>query len=322
MSNISQVQRQQFVGSSEVASLFSVDLNEMGQKAYETRYELWARKSGLVKRDFAGNNRTRWGTRMEGTIARGFAEDHGFKVRNARRYVLHPEVDRMGASPDYEIVSHPLGPAWAEIKAVDRLVYLSWPEVEEIDDRDFVAETGLPYLHKRREPPLRLQLQVQSQLACAPSKKWAVLVILVGGNELVPIPYPRVESSIQSIEEEVPAFWAEVDSGIAPPIDWSADHATVVRLHGYSDPDKFVDLSGDAEAFDLAQEHCEASRIRKEADEVQKITKAKLLERVGDASRARLMGGYSISSWNVSESDISYTRKGYRAARVNPPKET
>ncbi len=316
MSNLDQAGRRGFVGASEVASLFSLDLHEAGEKVYSTRFELWAQKSGLLESGFKGNERTRWGQRLEAGIAAGCAEEYGWTVRNARRYVLHPGVDRMGCSPDYEIISHPLGPAWLELKNVDRMIYNGWPLVEEADDEDFVAEAGLPYLHKRREPPLRLQLQLQHQLACS-TRTWGVLALLVGGNELIPIPYPRVETTISRIEEEVPLFWAECDNETPPPVDWSADAGTIARLYGSADPRKILVRRGDFELLALAKEHHALGAEARELGGRREVLKAKILTRIEDACKVFLAEGYSISASEVAGREMSYFRDDYRDFRVN-----
>lgn len=316
MSNIAIEERRGFVGASEVASLFSLDLKERGHRVYETRYELWARKSGLIESTFKGNERSDAGIHLEAGIASLCAKRFGWNIQNARRYIHHHDVDRMGASPDYEIVAHPFGPAWLEIKNVDRSIYNSWPRVEGADDREFVEATGLEYQHKRREPPLRLQLQVQHQLACS-SRSWAVLAILVGGNELVAIPYPRVDITIRRIEEEVPLFWAEVDTGMPPPIDWSADARTVSRLYGYSDPLKVRNFRSDQALLAKAREHHRLGMEIRSREDRREVLKAQMLERIGDAAKVLLGDGFSISAGMVDGREVNYYRDPYRQFRVS-----
>lgn len=320
MSNLPQGQRRQFVGASEAGSLFSLDLLEAGEKVYETRYELWARKSGKLPRGKTEHERMEWGQRLEAGIARGFAARFGLRVRKVRRYVRHPTVDGMGCSPDYEIVGHPLGPGVLEIKNVDRSVYRDWPRVEDADDPDFVRSTGVEVPRRRREPPLRLQLQVQHQLACYPRRRWGVLAMLVGGNELVPVVYPRVEIAVRRIEEEVPLFWAEVDSGVAPPIHWSADAGTVAKLYGHADARKVLNARGDAELLVWAREHHELGRGLSDASDRREVLKAKMLQRVGEASKVYLAQGYTIHAPRVSGREVHYHQDPYRQFRVHQRK--
>lgn len=319
MSNIPKAERRRFVGASEIASVFSMNLHEAGEKTYETRYELWARKSGKLKGDFADNDRTLWGRHLESGIAAGMAEMYGWDVIPRDDYVMHDTVDRMGCSPDFGVTSHPCGDGLIEIKNVDGLIYRQWPRVEEADDRSFVEELGIRYHAKRREPPLRLQLQLQHQLACT-GLDWGVLAMLVGGNDLVTVPYPRVQSTIDRIEAEVPIFWAEVDTGVGPPIDWAADFETVARLHGYADPLKVANLRSDQQMLGWARDYQQASADKKDAEGRRSVAKAKMLDKIGDAHKAFLPDGFSISAGEVAEKEISYVRKGYRNFRLNQKK--
>ena len=320
MSNITGEERRRFVGASEAASLFSTGLYEAGEKVYATRFELWAQKSGLIDDDFAMTERMEWGNLLERGIAEGCAERFGWTIRYVDRYITHPTVDRMGCSPDFEVVNHPLGPGWLEIKNVDRYIYNSWPLVSETDDEEFCQQVGVPYLAKRREPPLRLQLQVQHQLACAPNRQWAVLAILVGGNELVAIPYPRVPVSIARIEREVPMFWAEVDHEIPPPVDWEADAGTVARLYGYADELKVRNMTSDIETLELAREFRRLGGEIRDREKRRDVLKARMLERIGDAAKVNLPERFSISAPMVDGKEISYWRKPYRYFSVNQRK--
>lgn len=321
MSNIPQQERKRFVGSSEVASLFSLDLFEGGERVYETRYELHMRKRGLLDKDLRGgaSERARWGNRLEAAMAAGFAEDHGFKVRRVRRYLRHPRVDGMGASLDYEVVAHPLGPGDLELKNVDRSVFLDWPEVEGADDPAFVAATGLPYLERRRDPPLRMQLQLQHQLACD-GRAWGIIAPLVGGNKQVPIPYPRVPAVVEMLEREVGLFWAEVDAEVPPPPDWRLDAAAVARVHGYADQLRVLNARGDRELLALAHQYRALGERSRRLEARREVLKAQMLERIGDARKALLADGYTISAGMVPGREVNHWRRPHRGFQVNKRK--
>ena len=61
-------ERAKDVTSTQVAALFGVS-------PYLTEFELWHQKSNGIVEAFEENNRTRWGNRLEETIAKGFAEE-------------------------------------------------------------------------------------------------------------------------------------------------------------------------------------------------------------------------------------------------------
>jgi predicted phage-related endonuclease len=321
MSNIAIEDRAGYIGASEVASLFNSDLLEAGEKAFASRLEMWGMKSGLLEPSFKGSERADWGIYLEDGIAKGCAERYGWTVHSVHRYFKHPAIERFGASPDFEIVAHGnLGPGLVELKNVDGAVYRKWPEVSGVDDPQFYEAAGLPYLETRREPPLRLQLQVQAQLACAPTKQWATLSMLVGGNHLVTIPYRRIPEMIAAIEAEVPMFWAEVDSGIPPSPDWEVDAKTVMALYNWAEKEKSIDLRHHAEIGYLAAEYAKLGARGKEIDGQRDVLKAQMLQIIGDAAKAYLPGGATVSAGMVKAGDVSYHRAAYRGFRVYPRK--
>lgn len=291
--------RDRNIGSSEVASLWSLDLHELGEKVYMTRYELWAVKSGLIERPDSDSERLFWGRHLEAGIGAGLAERLGLNVRKVRRYTPHPSVPGMGASLDFEAIGHRLGAGIIETKNVAEAVYRSWPEAPPEVDRDLGDRIGIPTVYQRREPPLRFQLQLQHQLACVPGRSWGILALLIGGNRLVPVPYPRESATIAAIESEVPRFWAQVDSGEPPEIDYSADAAIVGQLYGSVSDTARADLRGDLEATSEIERYLSATAAATAADEIRKEMRARILVRLGEAKRARWDGG-TITSWTVA----------------------
>ncbi|MEH6474447.1 MAG: YqaJ viral recombinase family protein, partial [Sneathiella sp.] len=148
MTNIPTEERRKFVGASEVAALF-------GLHPQLTKFELWHIKKGNIPApDLDGNDPVFWGTTLEPAIARGIAAKKKWHIRKVNRYSLNPNVPGMGASLDYEIVGHEHGPAPFEIKNVSSLVARNWPE---------------------DQPPIHFDLQVQTQLACQPSRRWGAI---------------------------------------------------------------------------------------------------------------------------------------------------
>ena len=325
--------RAQHIGSSEIGSLFSIELEEGGHKVYESRYQLWHRKRGDLVResidDVGAASRTFWGRLQERTIAQGAAsvlrwdgvtqhlwrqshsDDltlpvHRPKIQNVRRYIAHRTVAGMGASLDFEVVSHPLGAGVLEAKSVDGHIYRDWPELEGADSQDFCKQVGVPWLPVRREPPLRHQLQLQHQLACT-GRSWGLLAILVGGNRFYCIPYPRVEPTIARIEAEVEAFWASIAADNEPPIDWSADFRTVAQLYGHADEARVCNLRGDDEALGYARRYLAAREKRKAAEVEREQMKAQLLLKIGDARRAFLDDQIVISAGRRSGGGRTFT---------------
>ena len=319
MSAIAIEERRKWVGASEVGSVFSVDLKELGQHAYSSRYTLHMLKRGLIEPDSSDNERMFWGRKLEAGIGAGLAEKTGWDVQKFDGYAVHPSVARFGASPDFQ-VNHPvLGPGVVDTKNVDRLVYRSWEEVEDMDDRVLMLKAGLKPAYQRRDPPLRLQLQVQSQIACT-GFAWGGLAMLVGGNQLEIVLYQRSDEAIARIESEIPTFWAEVDAETPPPIDWEADINTVRQLTRNTVPGKTLDIRSDLVALKFAEEYMAASVEEKKAKTAKDAAKLKLLERIGDAEKAWLPRQITVSAGAVAGAHIEYFREPYRNFRCTQKK--
>lgn len=266
--------RQEHVGASEVAALFGVS-------PYETHFGLWVRKSGHVPpRDIALDRRIMAGKHLEPAIADLVAEIHGLTIRKTRRYLVHDDVSRMGASLDYEILEPVAGSkgTWVpfEIKNVGFDVFRDWKVGHDDDGR---AEI---------EPPLHIDLQVQHQLAVTGAPVGYVGV-LVGGNEPHLIRRERHAEIIKQIEARVAAFWTDVDAKREPVIDYERDLAalSVVRANG----DGELDLRGNSEAEALVAMYADAKRREKAAAEIAESCRAQALAQWGDKVRVVLGNG-------------------------------
>lgn len=269
------------VGSSEVAALFGC--------GFESYYELYHRKIGaLPARDFLKNDRVVWGTVMEPAIAEGFRRMTGWNVRKVRRYVKHKTAVWMGASLDYEVIAHEDGPGVVEIKAVDRLVYLDWPEAKNpesfvLEDTDYGRAWKVP----EREPPINYQLQLQHQIACT-GRTWGVVVALVGGNDLKPYRFNRHDTMIEEMIRRIEEFRLRIINDDPPPIDWETDSAAVLALHRDFDSGLSVRLEDNAEANELAERYLAAMNLERMAKSTKLKSKARLAQIMGDAEKAYL----------------------------------
>lgn len=121
---------------------------------------LYARKKGLVDGP-TQNERMTWGKRLQGEIAKGFAEDTGRQVKLADPFTIfvHDDYPMVGATPD-AIQSAPDHDSKAPLEVKNT-------EVEWID-----------------EPPPWFQAQLQVQMSCL-DMKWGTLVCLHRGNKLI-----------------------------------------------------------------------------------------------------------------------------------------
>lgn len=275
------------VGASEVGACLGID-------PFCSRYELWHRKNGtLPEEDLTDNDRVFWGTILEPAVAEGVAIREGWKVRKVHRDSPHPSLPFLGASLDYEIVQHEDGPGALEIKTADRYAFRHWPD-------------GLP--------PLRYQLQLQTQLACT-GRKWGAIAVLVGGNDLHVYRFPEHEAAIARVCGEVSEFWRSLEEGREPQPDWQADADVIARLYATTTSGKAVDLSDDQRFNDLCRAYALCGKQKGEAEKAQKAIKAEIVTLVGDAETA-IGNGCRVTARNVAASDVAFHRRSYRDVRV------
>ena len=91
--------RLQDITSTEVSALFGIS-------PYLTEFELWYQKKEKTIVELQENERMKWGTLLQDSIAQGIAEEQGWKIRRMDEYIREDEL-RAGSSFDFCIVIHP-----------------------------------------------------------------------------------------------------------------------------------------------------------------------------------------------------------------------
>jgi predicted phage-related endonuclease len=306
------VRRQRDVTSTEVSALF-------GLSPYLTEFELFHRKRANEPVVLAENERMRWGKRLEAVIAHGVASDEGWSVSHADYYARIPDL-RMGSSFDYEVRSKQF-PQGIEVDVVGLM------EVKNVD--------GLQFRNKwldqgdTLEAPEHIELQIQHQMEVA-NRDYCILVALVGGNHVRWVKRNRDRTIGAQICERVAEFWNAIDKNEAPSPDYSRDADFIVKSIHNSARDGEV-VQADAELEDLIQHYAFLKREADGADHLCNMAKARLLERIGTASKIVSVLG-SISCGMVKDNPGTLItpemvgthvggRKGYRSFRYNPKKE-
>ena len=287
--------RRQDVTSTEVPALF-------GASPYKTAFGLWqSKRPTYVEEPFEETNRIKWGTRLQDAIALGVAEDQGWNVRRRGVYSRIPDL-RLGASFDFEILTHSDGPGILEIKNVDYLQFR-----DKWSDNDGVIEA-----------PAHIELQLQAQLLVS-GRSWGAIVALVAGNE-PRIAIRKASAEVHAgIESAVSAFWESQRNGIAPDPDWAADGKYLRQLYAHAVPGKAV-VSEDPALDELVAQYRHLSSEIKGLEDLKEAARNQILASIGDAEKV-LGNGWSISA-GVVESKIvpEYVRASYRGFRVNAKK--
>ncbi len=277
------------ITSTESAALF-------GMSPYMTSFELWHRKKQGNIVEIEPNERMRWGTRLQDSIAAGIAADEKWIVSRRAQYERLPE-QRLGASFDFTILGLEDGDGLLEIKNVDSLA---------LRDGWIIEDENV-------EAPPHIEMQVQHQLLVS-GLPYAYIGALVGGNRSVLIKRKPAPDIIQSIVEETEKFWRSIDANKEPKPDFSKDSKFIAKLYTSVREGRVVNMEKDAEVTELVTAYKEAAKARDEA-------KAKLLVKIGDAEKV-ICQGFSINAGTVKETTVeAYTRASFRMFRVNVSKK-
>lgn len=294
--------REKDVTSTDVAALF-------GCSPYLTAFELFHRKAGNVEVTFSGNERTRWGNRLESAIAQGAAEELGLTVEPFKSYMRIAEA-RMGASFDFI--------------TTDRKTLI---ECKNVDGAQF-AKTWLRE-GDVIEAPAHIEIQIQAQMEVADIDR-CFIAALVGGNQLRTVERLRDREVGAIIRAKVEAFWADIAAGRAPAPDFQMDGHTIAKLYANANDDT-IDLSGNNRLYALCHEYKAAAADADIASKRKDAAKAEILTLIGQAGKI-IVGDYSINATMVQDNPGTLVtpemigtyvggRKGYRNLRIGASKK-
>lgn len=274
--------RAQDITSTEVSALFNMS-------PYQTLFEVWHRKKSGTYVSIDENERMKWGSRLESSIALGIAEDNTWGIIPKKHYI-RDEDHKIGSSFDYEII-HPFK-ALLEIKNVDSINYSkSWDE---------------------NEAPPHIELQVQHQMLVSGIDQ-AYIGALIGGNNLVLYKRTMNVEICKAILDKVGSFWKSIEMDIPPQPDFERDAKFIQSLNNYAEPGKI--LSSNDELDNLALDYKKISDEIKSLDVKKEEVKARMLSIIGDAEKIK-GDSFTISAGIIGESVINYVRKPYRNFKI------
>lgn len=292
------------VTSTEVAALY-------GLSPYLSEFELFHQKRDGIVVQIQENERMKWGTRLESAIAHGAAEDQGWNIAKLDVYMRDTEA-KIGSSFDFEILSSSDGPGILEVKNVDWLQYQkNW-----IDDGNGNIEA-----------PEHIELQVQHQLEVS-DRKWAAIVVLVGGNEQKIVLRNRDKGIGSDIRAKVTEFWSKIQANRPPAPDYVQDAEFIIKqLRRDGTGDHIV---ADAELEKMIKDYEFVSREYNDLEKIKNQRRAEILERIGTAGKVVTSFG-SLSCGNVKGKSgtlvtpqmvgtVIGASEGYRQFRFYPKK--
>lgn len=259
--------RRQFITASVAGALLQCH-------PYTTSYQLWAEKTDRIERDDAENDAMRRGRLLEPAAAQMLREerpDWVIDYRNDQAFYCSDAL-RIGATPDaFAMRPDILGDGIVQFKTSSEEAFRSsWVD----------PETG------DIEIPLWIAVQAIVEAKMTDAKWAAVAVMVVGrGIQMEVVDIPLHEGIWSKLIGAVREFWAVVDNGGHPPIDWERDGSTIIDVNRLSAP-KTVDLS-EHEFFDSYAMKLEGTRVRRRENErLEELCRAQILHIMHDAEVA------------------------------------
>lgn len=294
------------ITSTEVSALF-------GLSPYATHFETWHRKKDQVIVPFEVNDRMKWGTRLQNSIAAGIAEDNGWRVREMKEYVRDTEL-RMGSSFDFAVVSveeNPKRPLDSDKDWVLREVDSAILEIKNVDGLAF--RNGWEMEGDDLQAPPHIELQVQHQLALT-GLPVAYIGALVGGNEVKLIKREPDKKVIEKIKLAIKNFWRSIQANTPPAPDFARDADFISSLYQFAEPGKII--PADEQVRQLAETYKHFSDMAKEATAQKDAAKAEILTLIRDAEKVK-GDTFTISCGVTGPTDVSYHREAFRNFKIN-----
>jgi len=270
--------RKQGIGSSDAAAA-------VGLNPYQSALELWMIKTGrdsdLPKSD--PNDETSplyWGTLLEPIVAAHYVRRSGNKVRRINAVLQHPEPDK----------------AWM-LANIDREV-IGAADVQILECKT-AGEFGARLW--REGVPDYVICQVQHQLAVT-GKAAADVCVLICGQEIRIHRIERDETLITRLIELERRFWCYVETDTPPPADGSDSADLALRCLYPHDAGQTLDLTHDREMSAVFADLVAIRAAIEERQHIEAELKQKILQRMGDASRAVFETG--AVSWKRAKDSV------------------
>lgn len=237
------------IGGSEAATILGI------QPHYaKPPFILWLEKTGQKDVEPVDNEFIKWGNIMEPVIRKQFALESGLKVYQNNFVLQHDEHEFMIANLDGEVLDPEReGRGVLEIKTTSE-----WNKNEWSGDH----------------VPNHYNIQVQHYMAVT-GYKWAIIVVLIGGNKLRHWYIERDDEIIEYLIQKEREFMAMVESGTPPQIGGSQAESLYINSQWSEALDDEISVPQAIE--DMALEYQEIERQKKELDKRAKEIKNQIL---------------------------------------------
>lgn len=266
--------RRRGIGASEISSI-------MGLNPYQTALDVYLSKINPIPDvdPLANNDAVIFGNLFEGPIISHYESITGEKI-NRCSTLTHPQFEFILATPDGLVVGKPKG---IEVKTTGEFARRKW-----INDQ-------IPY---------SFLLQAQQNIIVTGFNSWD-LIVLTGGNKLEIFEIKHDPELEKIIINEASKFWLEhVKKQIPPAADYQAPNVLDAMKRLYSDVEEgaTIELSEDIDS--IIADWLRAKENIKAFSAVEKVSQAKILEKLGHNAIGRLSNGAVVVRKKIK-------RKGY-----------
>jgi len=269
--------------------------------ADENAWTIWAKKLGILKNDETEEAEfLEWGREMQPVVIKMFTKRTGIEVEDLGEFTIlrHPEYEWLGSTLDGLARNTPDGKAVVETKNIGQYNAREWAE----------------------GTPLRVQIQIQQQIACAEADV-GYAAACIGGRKLVWAKEYRNDRFIKAMIRQLKEFWQCVLDKTPPDrIDGSAATKKVIALLHPNDTGGEVSLPEEAVHWWRRVERCRA--LARAAEKLKGEAENKLAMAFGDATFGLLPSGEVLSYKTQDRAGFTVEPTSFRVLRkVNPKKK-
>jgi putative phage-type endonuclease len=272
-----------------------------GVNKYKSPYALWGEKTGIIPNTFEGNEATKWGHRLERTVAEAYAEDYNVAVVEWPVILVSKDNPFMFANLDFVIVD-----ATEQFPAG---VVTNWHNTEEPAGVKGILEVktagiatpGNPGQWAGNKIPLSYMLQGY-HYGIVTGWQNITFAALVAGSGLQVREIEWDNELAQNLVIAESQLWDLVELEIAPDTDGSESTESALSAR-YPRHEAGLGVEGGLELAELWTEFNAAKEQAEEADTKRKALRAAILEIVGNAEYATVEGKPILSYKANSDSE-------------------
>jgi predicted phage-related endonuclease len=272
-----------------------------GAHPYQTIAGLWAEKRGVQfdDEDTSVKRRGRW---FEDGVAKAVLEKRpDWKIKKADVYLRAPDI-HLGATPDYFIRDQDDKRGCLQIKTLAPVTFR----------KSWTTDTA----------PLWIVLQCLTEVMLSRCNFGVIAAMIVDAYrpDLYIYDVPRHDGAERRIQDAVVKFWADMDAGREPQIDYVRDRPLIDLMWPKAQPDKIVDLRSDNQLPALLDERDQLRDAIKQNEARVNTIENEVRFKMGDAEAA-LVNGFRVTNKNQTREEHLVQKTSFRRLYIAKDRE-